>query len=71
MITFDCRTVLVLQSSISVRDGSVLNCRANKPNITDHLHSFEAAKLDLNLANIDVEDLIITLKALKLRKLRG
>ena len=34
----------------------------------DHFHSFLAAKVDLTLTNIEAEDLIITLKALKGKK---
>ena len=38
-------------------DQSLTACKANKPNITDHFHSFLAAKVDLSLANIEAEDL--------------
>ena len=44
-------------STCSYSDCSITACKANKPNITDHFHSFLAAKVDLPLANIEAEDL--------------
>ena len=65
MITFDYTTV---RATCSYSDCSIPACKANKPNITDHFHFFLAVKVDLTLANIEAEDLIITFKALKERK---
>ena len=63
-------SLLIIQpcSTCSYSDCSITACKANKPNITDHFHSFLAAKVDLPLVNIEAEELIITLKALKERK---
>ena len=53
MITFDYRTALNLYSSISFW---LERNWANKLNVTDHFHSFWAAKVDFNPANVEAED---------------